>query len=173
VDFIVRPMVEADWQEYRALRIEMLRDTPSAYGETLDSALALDEAAWRERSTARRRATGDLTDTSIRLVAITTEGKWIGSMGAYIDRLEGLTLVGVYVTPRYRGDVAGVTSALLDAVEEWARERADRIRLDVHESNSRAMAAYAKRGYVETGSTKPYPLDPSYNELEMIKNLHG
>jgi GNAT superfamily N-acetyltransferase len=164
VDFVVRPIVEGDWREYRALRIEMIADTPMAFGESLEQVSARDERDWRDRA-------GTNSETSIRLAAITDEGTWIGSMGAYVDRVEGLTLVGVYVAPRYRGDRAGVTSALFDAVEDWARERTERIRLDVHESNSRARAAYAKRGYVETGSTVPYPLDPTHTELEMIKRL--
>jgi GNAT superfamily N-acetyltransferase len=157
-------MVEADWREYRALRMEMIADTPMAFGESLEMVTARDERGWRERA-------GNNSETSIRLAAITAEGTWVGSMGAYVDRVDGLTLVGVYVAPRHRGDQAGVTSALIDAVEDWARERADQIRLDVHESNSRARAAYAKRGYVETGRTKPYPLDPAHNEVEMIKRL--
>ena len=44
MEFVVRPMTEDDWEPYRGIRIEMLRDTPMAYGETLESALALDEA---------------------------------------------------------------------------------------------------------------------------------
>ena len=162
--FIVRPMVEADWQDYRAIRAEMITDTPSAFGETLDTVTKRTEDEWRQR------AANDSTD-SIRWAAITVDGVWIGSMGAYVDRTDGMTLVGVYVAPRYRGDGPGVTSALLDVVERWASERADRIRLDVHESNLRARAAYAKRGFVETGSTRPYPLDPTQLEVEMIKPL--
>jgi GNAT superfamily N-acetyltransferase len=164
VQFIVRPMVEADWRDYRAIRVEMIEDTPSAFGETLESVNARTEVEWRQR------ASNDSTD-SIRWAAITADGVWIGSMGAYVDRTDGMTLVGVYVAPRYRGDGPGVTSALLEAVEHWASERADRIRLDVHESNVRARAAYAKRGFVETGSTQPYPLDPTQTEVEMIKQL--
>jgi ribosomal protein S18 acetylase RimI-like enzyme len=164
VEFVVRPMVESDWSEYRALRIEMIEDTPSAFGETLQTVNLRTEAEWRSRASNR-------SSDSIRLAAITDAGLWIGSMGAFIDPDDGMSLVGVYVAPRYRGDAPGVTSALLDAVEEWATVRADRIRLDVHESNQRARSAYAKRGFVETGSARPYPLDTTTREIEMIKRL--
>jgi ribosomal protein S18 acetylase RimI-like enzyme len=164
VEFLVRPMVESDWRDYRTLRIEMIEDTPSAFGETLEMVSARTEPEWRERA-------ANLSRDSIRLAAISHDGAWIGSMGAFIDPIDGMTLVGVYVAPRFRGEAPGVTSALLEAVEVWAAERADRIRLDVHESNLRARAAYQKRGYVETGSTRPYPLDPSHREVEMIKRL--
>lgn len=157
-------MVEADWREYRSLRVEMIEAAPSAFGETLATVTARMEEEWRERA-------ANSSPDSIRLAAITRDGQWIGSVGAYVDRMDGMTLVGVYVAPRYRGDGPGVTSALLEAIEDWASERTDRIRLDVHESNLRARAAYAKRGYVETGSTRPYPLDPTQHEVEMIKHL--
>lgn len=163
MDFVVRPIVEEDWQQYRTIRLEMLLDTPMAYGETYADVVKRDESQWRER------ATGG--GTSVRLAAIAPDGRWLGSMGCFVE--EGVpVLVGVYVAPEFRGDGFGVTSALLDAVEEWARDYGDTIRLDVHEDNDRARAAYAKRGWVETGRTSPYPPNPASQELEMTKRLH-
>jgi hypothetical protein len=43
--------------------------------------------------------------------------------------------------------------------------------LEVHEDNARARAAYDELGFVETGATRPYPLDPSRSELEMVLPL--
>ncbi len=175
MEFVVRSMTEDDWEPYRGIRIEMLRDTPMAYGETLESALALDEAGWRRRADARstpsRPHVPGTAVTSIRFAAILPDGTWIGSMGGYVDERLGPVLVGVYVAPAYRGDAFGVTSALIEAVEDWARELAPTIHLDVHESNVRARASYAKRGYVETGNTQPYPIDPRFTEIEMVKQL--
>jgi GNAT superfamily N-acetyltransferase len=164
MDFIVRRIAEEDWVEYRDIRLEMLRDTPMAYLETLDTALERDEAGWRERAAARSET------PSIRVAAITSDGKWIGSMGGYVEDSVPV-LVGVYVAPAYRGDGFGVTSALMQAIEEWASEYSSTMRLDVHESNARAIACYVKRGYVSTGRTQPFPLDPEYLELEMVKQL--
>jgi phosphate-selective porin len=56
-------------------------------------------------------------------------------------------------------------------VEDWAAVRSPTIWLDVHADNHRAHAAYVKRGYVLTGNTLPYDLDPAQTELEMIKRL--
>lgn len=165
MDFEVRSMTEADWESYRDIRLEMLLDTPMAFGESFDSANARTEAGWRERLSSSTGA------TSIRFAAILPGGGWIGSMGGFVDGALGPVLVGVYVTPRFRGDEYGVTTALLTAVEDWARLRSSSIRLDVHESNLRARASYAKRGWVETGSTQPYPLDPLFREIEMVKQL--
>ena len=82
----------------RALRLEMLRDEPIAYAETLEHALDVDESGWRLR--ARRGETAGQT----ALVAI--EGpRWIGTMGGYVpDAATGPMLVGVFVAPDRRGD---------------------------------------------------------------------
>ena len=158
--FLVRSTVQGDWEHLRDLRLEMLRDTPTAYAESLDDALAHPEAEWRMRG-----ARGEQPNSAL-LVAVDPDGTWVGTMGAYIDET-GPLLVGVYVTPERRGRTAGVTDALLDGVLSWAREHGETLRLEVHEENARAIAAYERRGFRRTGATRPYDLDPSALELEM------
>jgi GNAT superfamily N-acetyltransferase len=166
MEFTVRPVVEDDWESYRAIRLEMLLDTPIAYGDRFESAQKLTEQEWRER--AARGASG----TSILVAAVDADGQWIGTMGGYIEReIGGPVLVGVYVQPRFRGSAAGVTDALLTAVEDWARARYSTLRLEVHEDNARARWAYAKRGFVTTGHRRPYAFDTTRDELEMLKQL--
>ena len=63
-------------------------------------------------------------------------------------------------------------SALLDAVLVWAREHGDALRLEVHEENARAIAAYERRGFRRTGVSRPYNLDPRALEIEMSIPLH-
>jgi len=164
---VIRTTREADWREVRALRLEMLRDTPLAFLETLEHALAVDESAWRQR--ARRGETAGQTS----VVAI-EDGRWVGHMGGYIpDASTGPMLVGVYVAPDRRGDRAGVTRALLDEIERWASHHGTTLRLEVHEDNPRARRFYEKLGFVLTGRTVRYPLAPGGLELEMIKRLDG
>ncbi|HEX4444457.1 MAG TPA: GNAT family N-acetyltransferase [Galbitalea sp.] len=164
MDFLIRRIVEDDWAPYRDIRLAMLREIPMAYSETPEEVLGRGEADWRERAAAGGSTPG------IRFAAITSAGEWIGSMGSYAGA-DGPTLMGVYVAPAFRGDAAGVTSALMAAVEDWAMGYSTSLRLDVHESNARAIASYNKRGYVATGNTKPYPPDPTHVELEMVKQL--
>ncbi|MEZ0163360.1 GNAT family N-acetyltransferase [Kineococcus sp. LSe6-4] len=161
---LIRSTTEDDWREVRALRLEMLADTPHAYVETLQTALGHDEAEWRVRG--RRGQAG----TSTAQVAINGDGRWVGTMGGY-DPGTGPVLVGVYVTPTLRGRRAGVADALLDAVETWAAGRGPTLRLLVHEDNTRAQAFYRRRGYALTGRSEPYVLDAGQRELEMARSL--
>jgi ribosomal protein S18 acetylase RimI-like enzyme len=162
----VRRTVEADWPEVRTLRLEMLADTPLAYLETLAQAERRGEGEWR--AWAREGSSA----TSITVAAITAEGRWVGTMMSKVPHgSSGAFLFGVYVAASHRGRAAGVTDALLAPIEEWAATRGSTLTLEVHEHNSRAIAAYRARGFEETGRTRPYPLDPTTRELEMRKPL--
>ncbi|WP_165068125.1 GNAT family N-acetyltransferase [Marisediminicola senii] len=165
-DVTIRPTTADDWQQVRDLRLEMLRDTPEAYVETVDAALQHNEAEWRMRG---ERGT---SDTGTALVAIDHTGRWVGTMRAsFFDPAEPPMLLGVYVAPSHRGRGAGVADALLDQIEDWAAQHADELKLSVHENNDRARAFYERRGYTLTGHTEPYPLDVTQREFEMSRKL--
>lgn len=161
--FGIRSTTEHDWREVRDLRLEMLADTPLAFGEHLAAARDHTEVIWRQRGA---RGTNPQTCS---FAAVTQSGRWVGTMGGFIENGAPL-LVGVYVSPDYRGP-GGPADELLAAVEQWAAARNDRIALHVHAENPRARSYYASRGYVETGVTIPYVLDPTAIELEMVKAL--
>lgn len=164
-DLTIRSTTADDWQALRALRLEMLRDYPIAYGETLEHALEVDEAGWRMRG-----ARGERADQTLQVAIDGT--RWAGTMAGYIpDAATGPMLVGVYVAPDYRGESAGVAIALLSAVEAWAAGHGDTLRLEVHETNARAIRFYEKLGFTFTGRDRPYELAPGGLELEMIKPL--
>ncbi|MGV8913113.1 MAG: GNAT family N-acetyltransferase [Rhodoglobus sp.] len=164
--FSIRRTDAADWREVRDLRLEMLADTPIGFAERLESARSNTEAEWRLRAARGQNPLGTA------IAAITTDGGWVGTMGGYIpDARTGPLLVGVYVTPDFRGWKAGVTDALLTAVEDWARTYGTTVTLHVHEANSRARRAYEKRGFTATGHSGPYYLDPTAQELEMRKPI--
>ncbi|CAN5247190.1 hypothetical protein BH09ACT6_BH09ACT6_23260 [soil metagenome] len=150
----------------RALRLEMLADTPFAFGETLDAALQLGENVWRARARRGEATTG----TALAAIDEGAPDRWVGTMGGYLDSV-GPMLVGVYVTTACRGAAAGVTDLLFARIEDWARTEADTLTLHVHTENARAIAAYSHRGYVPTGRQFPYLLNPTQREMEMRKQL--
>ncbi|WP_042393714.1 GNAT family N-acetyltransferase [Streptacidiphilus carbonis] len=160
---LVRP---EDAEQVRSMRLAMLQDTPMAYLETYEQAVACTAAEWTERAGRGTRP----GSTSYSAVERAT-GAWVGGMNGYVpeDSPDTAWLVGVWVHPDHRGGRLGVTDALLDAVTGWARDSsgASRLLLEVHESNARAIAYYERRGFVRTGRTVPYPLDPSAQEYEM------
>ena len=168
--FVVRQTVAEDWREVRALRLEMLADTPLAYLETLERAERRSEAEWR--AWAREGS----AEESITLAAILDDGpeagRWVGTMISKVPvGATGAHLFSVYVAPSHRGRAAGVTDALLAGIETWAATRGDSLTLEVHEHNARARSAYLARGFRETGRSTPYALDRTQRDLEMRKPL--
>ncbi|MBM7503239.1 GNAT family N-acetyltransferase [Agromyces aurantiacus] len=164
-ELVIRTTREDDWAAVRDLRLEMLRDTPIAFGDTLERALTYDEAEWRTR--ARRGESSQQT-----VVVAIRDDEWVGTMACYVpDLATGPMLVGVYVAPGHRGEEAGITRALLAEIECWAAERSDTLRLEVHEDNPRARRFYEKLGFTYTGASRPYELEPGGLELEMAKRV--
>ena len=54
---------------------------------------------------------------------------------------------------------------MLAGCAAWAGGRGQpHLRLEVHEDNVRARAAYARLGFVDTGVRRPYPLDRARQE---------
>ncbi|MHA7305115.1 GNAT family N-acetyltransferase [Arthrobacter sp. TMN-49] len=146
----------------------MIRDSPTAYTETLQQARSHDETEWRIRG---NRGTAE-NGIAIAIAAISDAGLWIGTMGGFVpDPDTDTLLVGVYVVPEFRGRRLGLTDALLATVEDWARTESSRLSLHVHEDNARARKYYERRGYATTGQTVAYNLDPTKLELEMVKQI--
>ncbi len=184
-EFTLHRPSEDDWESIRDLRIRAVSDTPIAFLETREQALAIDENGWRERARRNRHAAkGAPAGDSMQVVAVAPDGRWIGSMvcfisdgpPGYVERREPpgrrANLVGVFVDPGWRGD-AGVTDALLGAVASWVEEEKglSELYLHVSELNDRARRSYLKRGFHATGKVDVVPGDPVDREIEMMVPL--
>jgi ribosomal protein S18 acetylase RimI-like enzyme len=157
----------ADWADLRELRLEALKDSPLAFVEQYDEALAQPPGFWQAR-VARGAAGGD----SATFVAVGGEGRFVGKATGRVEATPdgpATQVVGVYVTPAWRGRRPGVATALLERVIRWSHEEAgtDPVRLVVMETNAPAFAFYRRIGFVPTGRTMAYPPDPSYLEHEL------
>ena len=163
-DVVVRRVAEDDWAALRAVRLEMLADTPIAYLETVADAAARGEGEWRFRA---HRGSSGATDLGLAAEPTGSPGRWVGYLACFVDAPGQGHVVSVYVAPSHRG--TGVAADLLDAVRRWARTEAglNRLHLFVHEDNDRARAFYRRCGFTETGFREPYAPDPSASELEM------
>ncbi|WP_068255082.1 GNAT family N-acetyltransferase [Janibacter corallicola] len=145
VRWSVRRLTRADWACYRAVRLAMLLDAPSAYGSSFAREVDFTEETWRER----------LGQTV--LLAEREDGLPLGAAtllepdpepGADPEAPE---VVAMWVAGHARG--AGVADALL---EEAVRHAADRghveVRLHVMADNPRAAAFYRRKGFRFDGS---------------------
>ena len=169
----LRRLQPEDWPLLKAVRLEMLADTPMAYVESLQAARRQTDAQWHERASAMS------ADDSVTLIADE------GGRGSRIRALMRVVvkhpqdpgralqamLISVYVAPEYRG--LGLADQLLKECCEAAEIDlgAHSLELGVHEDNGRALAFYTRHGFQLTGESKPYPLDPDKLELVMERQL--
>lgn len=159
----IRRYGAGDWRGLRAIRLEMLADTPLAYVESLADARQYTDDEWRARA-----AWADEPHRLGLTAVLTGTGRWIALarcavFGEFDDRA---FVFSVYVAADFRG--RGVADQLLDRIEGWAREEGHAaLFLYVHQDNARAIGFYRRRGYRFTGDGEPYKLDRSKFEREM------
>src|SRR5665811_279274 len=94
-------LVADDWQAYRAIRLAMLQESPSAFGSTHEEAVSFDEPLWQQR----------LTDNVVFLARVgrTPAGSAVFSEYGVTDP-DDCSLFGMWVDPAFRG--TGVARAL-------------------------------------------------------------
>ena len=159
---LVRETVADDWQALRDIRLEALRDAPTAFASTYERETLHNEAHWRDRI-----ARGGTFLAFIPEVSATEPA---GLIGGYQEDPMTVELVSMYVRPRARG--RGVGEALVAAVIDWAGQRnAERVRLWVTETNVPARALYERCGFALTGERQPVPSNPGLDEVAMTRPL--
>ena len=110
-----------------------------------------------------------LTDgRAMGLVALEDETV-VGYVGMMCVLDEG-QIINVAVSSDFRR--RGIGGALMDALEERARERRIvYLSLEVRESNAAARTLYAAKGYTECGVRKGFYSKPVENAVVMAKEL--
>jgi RimJ/RimL family protein N-acetyltransferase len=164
----VRRVTDTDAARVRALRLEMLADAPLAYLETLA------QAAARSHEQYRRLIALSATGPVMAQFVADPDGRsrLIGHAGgAMLPEFPDETVIfAVYITPTSRG--GKVLADLIDAVAAWSQSCGrNRLMLEVVTGNNRAVRAYEKLGFEDTGERVPHPVVPALTELRMRRRV--
>lgn len=180
MSYEIRPVRADEWRQVRDLRLHALQDelAPFAFLTTHEVEAAYPDAFWIDRARSSSLDAGPEA-TARQFVAVSDDGRWVGSVAALVERSggrdvlgleighDGTHLVGVYLEPGHRG--AGLLDRLADAAFAWAREHGlHQARLCVHQDNTRAQAAYRRLGFTPSGRTFTASIG---HELEMTRTL--
>jgi ribosomal protein S18 acetylase RimI-like enzyme len=164
----VRRVTADDAARMRALRLEMLADHPLAYLETLAQHAARSHEGYR-----RRLAQAAHGAQLAQFVADPGgRGRLIGHAGGTVmaGSPDETVVFAVYVTPAFRG--GKVLAELVEAVGSWSRAAGrERLMLEVVTGNGRAVRAYEKLGFEDTGERVPHPVIPVLTELRMRRRV--
>jgi predicted GNAT family acetyltransferase len=163
-EVLIRRVRPADAGRARALRLEMLADTPLAYITTLAEAAERPHADYA--GFVLRCAHG----TQNAMFVADYDGVLVGqAFGATHPTEEDTTMVyAVYVTPDQRG--RGLLGRLVDALGAWSAENGrPKLELEVVTSNLRALRAYQKLGFACSGEPVPHPTVPILREQVLVR----
>ncbi|MDQ2758443.1 MAG: GNAT family N-acetyltransferase [Actinomycetota bacterium] len=160
-DATVRPLGEDDWQEFRAIRLRSLTESPEAFAAKLAEEEALEEDFWRLRL---RR--------SVRLVAeLGGEQQGVVCLGqAHNDEGEVPEvgeIFGLWVAPEARG--TGVATRLIKAASSQAAGNGkSHVAYWVGVENFRGVAFASGMGFRPTDFRREMRL-PDGTDLEQIE----
>ncbi len=159
---LVRETVMADWQAWRDIRLQALRDAPDAFGSTYAEQNRRGENHWRQRVAGSGLFLAWIPEVSVAEPA--------GMAGGYQAAPGTVELISMFVRPQARG--RGVGEALIDAVTGWARERdATSVHLWVTDINKHARRLYERCGFSVTAERQPLPSNPAIGEVGMTRRL--
>lgn len=171
-NYEIRPVAPTEWRRIREVRLRALQDPVAAVAFARNHA---DEAALPDEEWQRRASGVGAQQFAVIRPRSENDGdeggdgdEWVGMAVVIAERADYLSVNAVYLSPELRG--TGVAEALFATVVEWTWARADRLYLWVHQDNPRAETFYQRMGFIRTGRTMAYPLNPSQTEYEMVLN---
>ncbi len=142
---ITRRLKPGEWQLYRAVRLESLRESlresPGAFLSRYEDALGRSDESWAEQADSG-------AEGSDRATFVTIADRAVGVVSLYRDEDEAEIgeLLQMWVAPEVRGGT--VAGELLMAVLGWAEGHGFAlVRAEVMERNARALRFYQKFGF--------------------------
>lgn len=144
VDINVRVLGEADWQVYRDLRLEALRESPDAFVSSYDEESRYDDDHWQEQLRGNRLLIAERNGTPVGVMGL----------GVNAEDDEVGEVLGLWVDPQARRDrvAAGLVGA---AVEQAVDQGRKRLYFWVGSDNGAAVAFASTIGFRPTSERRP------------------
>jgi len=148
---------------FKQIRLASLRESPSAFEATYESALRRSPESWSSQSDGTAEGSDRAT-----FIAFTNNSP-IGIAALYRKgETDTGELLQVWISPEHRS--RGVANDLMDAVFHWAGENCHRaVVATVTRDNTRALRFYQKYGFKPLNETSP---DSSDAPVVLAKDLN-
>jgi ribosomal protein S18 acetylase RimI-like enzyme len=165
---IIRTVTNQDKKIVRDVILQMLADSPFAFGDTLAEAQNRTDEEW---NTFMEQITNPATGHA--LLALDQAGLcgFVCADLANPQSPPGTAVVSrLWVHPRCRG--TGLGRNLMEIISKWVLQNGtDQIGLGVTEMNKEVFKFYEHLGYIDLGIRFPWPPDPSKQIIVMGRNL--
>jgi len=164
---VIRDANLADAEQFRALRLFALQESPTAFSADYQVNLNQPMSFWEGRLTFDEYGMIFPAEHNSQVIGMTGIRQ-----GESPKTKHGAYIWGVYIHPEWRG--FHLAEALIDTCNEWAKARqVDIVKLGVVTTNASAIRCYERCGF-ETYGTEPrciYYDGVYYDEFLMFKNL--
>ena len=159
----IKKLASSRWKDYRALRLEALKNDPIAFGSSYNEEIKLSNNEWKRRI--KNSLFALLNDKPIGTIVYIFENK---TKTKHIANI-----YGVYVKKEYRGQ--GVGKKLVESAISLIKKNKNiiKINLNVNPKQKAAVKLYKKYGFKTIGVLKKdlYVNGKFYDELIMEKQL--
>ena len=163
-EFIIRHAESSDVDSFRELRLEALKNHPTAFGADYEESAARPNEHWQERlKMDKDQEALFFAESNSQLVGMT--GIFRGSSKKSPHES---TIWGVYVRPQWRG--RHISETLVRSCLKWAKEQGLVIvKLAVVTTNQSAIKSYERCGFTTYG-TEPKALyhDGTYYDEHLM-----
>jgi ribosomal protein S18 acetylase RimI-like enzyme len=168
-EITVRPLGVDDWEQYKAVRLSALEESPEAFVATYDEEKSYEEDLWRKRMQRSERLLAENGNGVVGVASVGTARPVEDE-----DNADGLVgeLFGLWVSPAARG--TGVATRLVRAGAEAAKGQGrSHLVYWVGSDNGRAVAFASGFGFRPTDYRRPMRVkaDDSEEEIAMILPL--
>ena len=165
--YTVKKILKSDWQKYRDIRLEALKNEPSAFGSSYITELNRTDKDWQERFSMVEKSDGDRFFHSV-----CDNNRMISIGGAFRDNNDEWNVVAIYTKSEYRG--LGIGKLLMtNILDEFNNRAIKKIFLKVNINQKAAISLYKKFDFkiINTVKNKLMGDGNYYDEYEMIKEL--
>lgn len=163
--------IEADeWQKYKKIRLEALKNDPHAFGSSYKEEIKRTDDEWKNRA---KSASAD--NSKKMFVGIPkNDDEFLAIGGAYTENNpEEWHIMAIYVSPEHRGQ--GIGKVLMDEIIKVMKSRGDvkRLILRVNVAQEAAVHLYRSFGFkiVDTLKNESFGGCYFYDEYEMMLDI--
>lgn len=140
----------SDWEKYKAIRLESLKEEPQAYLSTYARSSTETDEKWQERlKLAQKGERQWLSFVKSGEDIVGMAGAWTQEEGS-----ETADIISVYLNKKYRGQGIGkrLMNHLIKAIKQNPQIKS--LTLEVNSTQPAAVALYNSCGFKEVGRTR-------------------
>ena len=167
MEYIIKKILKSDWQKYKNIRLEALKNEPSAFGSSYEEEFKRSDKEWQKRLEVSEQQNSDRF-----FYAISVNNKFFAIGGTYKDDRKEWNVMAIYTKKEFRG--LGLGKKLMSGIlNEFKKIGVKKVFLAVNTHQIAAIALYKKFDFKVINTIKNQLLGDGeyYDEFEMVKDL--